>query len=281
MKKGLILEGGAMRGLFSAGVMDVLMENSITFDGAIGVSAGAAFGCNYKSGQIGRALRYNKKFCTDSRYCSWKSFFTTGDLYGAKFCYHTLPMELDVFDARKFEQNPMEFYVTCTDVNTGKAVYKKMEDVSYESLEWMRASASMPLVSSIVKLEGRELLDGGMADSIPLKFFESLGYEKNIVILTQPQNYVKHKNRLLPLIRLLMRKYPQMIRTLENRHLVYNETLAYIKKRIEEKAVLVIQPQEPLQIGAMERDPLELQRVYDRGRFAAKNAIAYVKDFLK
>ena len=125
MKTGLVLEGGAMRGLFSAGVMDVLMEHQITFDGAIGVSAGAAFGCNYKSRQPGRVIRYNTMYAKDPRYCSLRSFLRTGDLFRADFCYHELPKKLDVFDAEAFQQNPMEFYVVCTDIQTGKAVYRK------------------------------------------------------------------------------------------------------------------------------------------------------------
>ena len=147
MKTGLVMEGGAMRGLFTAGVIDVMMEKEIEFDGAIGVSAGAAFGCNYKSKQIGRALRYNINDCKDKRYCSMKSLITTGNLYGAEFCYHELPDKLDIFDCETFENNPMEFYLVCTDVLTGKPIYKKCEKADYDCLEWMRASASMPLAS--------------------------------------------------------------------------------------------------------------------------------------
>ena len=121
MKTGLVLEGGAMRGLFTAGVTDVLMENDITFDGLIGVSAGAAFGCNYKSGQIGRALRYNTEYCNDPRYCSFRSLVKTGDLFGADFCYRQIPCELDKFDMEAFSENPMEFYVVATDIETGKS----------------------------------------------------------------------------------------------------------------------------------------------------------------
>ena len=191
MKTGLVMEGGAMRGLFTAGVIDVMMEEEIEFDGAIGVSAGAAFGCNYKSKQIGRALRYNINYCKDKRYCSMKSLITTGNLYGAEFCYHELPDKLDIFDCETFENNPMEFYLVCTDVLTGKPVYKKCEKADYDCLEWMRASASMPLASKVVEIDGYKMLDGGVSDSVPLKYFESIGYDRNIVILTQPKSYRK------------------------------------------------------------------------------------------
>ena len=152
MKRGLVLEGGAMRGLFTAGILDTMMENNIEFDGIIGVSAGAAFGCNYKSKQIGRTLRYNVKYCNDPRYCSFRSLLKTGDIYGAKFCYHDLPEKLDIFDFRAFECNKTEFYLVCTDIETGKPVYHKMEKCDYDELEWMRASASMPLVSRVGRM---------------------------------------------------------------------------------------------------------------------------------
>lgn len=191
MKSGLVLEGGAMRGMYSAGVTDILMENSVKFDAAIGVSAGAAFGCNYKSNQPGRAVRYNMKYCRDPRYVSLFSLVKTGDLYGADFCYNELPLKLDPFDRQSFRCNPMEFYVVCTDAVTGKAVYHKCADGDYIDMQWIRASASMPVVSRLVPLDGRLLSDGGAADLIPVKWFSSIGYEHCVVILTQPLGYRK------------------------------------------------------------------------------------------
>ena len=205
MKKGLIMEGGAMRGMFTCGVIDVFMENGITFDGAVGISAGAVFGCNYKSRQIGRPLRYNKNYCKDKRYCSISSLIKTGDLYNADFCYRELPNELDPFDSDTFEKDPMVFYVGATDVKTGKCIFHKCSDGKEEDTQWMRASASMPLVSKIVKIGNEQLLDGGIADSIPLKFMEGEGYDRNVVILTQPKGYAKSRNKLMPLIRILLK----------------------------------------------------------------------------
>ena len=156
MKYGLVMEGGAMRGLFTAGVTDVLMENGFTFDSSVGVSAGACFGCNYKSGQHGRAIRYNLRFRNEKRYCSWSSLIHTGDMFGAEFCYHTIPEKLDLFDNDTYESNPMSFFVVGTDINTGKAVYHNCRTAGGDDLEWIRASASMPLVSRFVKIGGRE-----------------------------------------------------------------------------------------------------------------------------
>ncbi|MBP1581604.1 MAG: patatin family protein [Oscillospiraceae bacterium] len=281
MKQGLILEGGAMRGLFTAGVMDVLMEAGIRFDGIVGVSAGAAFGCNYKSRQIGRVLRYNTTYCKDWRYCSFRSLIQTGDLYGAQFCYHTLPEELDLFDDAAFQADPTEFYAVCTDVKSGQPVYHKVESAQYGDLEWIRASASMPLVSRVVEIDGQGLLDGGISDSIPLKFFEGQGYEQNVVILTQPRGYVKKKNSLQWLMKLLLKQYPKVLEAMEQRHIVYNETLQYILQKEQEGSVFVIAPEEKLDIGRTEKDPEKLRQVYALGRKATEARLQELKTFLK
>ena len=281
MKTGLVLEGGAMRGLFSAGVIDRLMEENIKLDGLIGVSAGACFGCNYKSEQIGRALRYNLDYCNDKRYCSFSSLVKTGDMYGADFCYHELPEKLDIFDKEAFEANPMEFYLVCTDVETGEPVYHKMDKVTYDELEWMRASASMPLVSRIVEVGGKKMLDGGVSDSIPLKFWQSLGYEKNIVVLTQPYFYRKKKNILMPFIKAALRKYPCLVDAMARRHEMYNETLDYIAKREREGKLLVIAPEYDLPVGKVEKDPEKLINVYKIGRSITEKRLEEIKAYLE
>ena len=182
MKKGLILEGGAMRGMYTAGVLDIFMENDITVDGAIGVSAGAAFGCNLKSKQIGRTIRYNTKYCRDPRYVGLRSLIKTGDIYGADFCYNQIPNRLDIFDVETYQKNPMDFYVVTTDVETGKPIYHLCPNGDATDIKWFRASASMPMVSNIVEIDGFKMLDGGISDSIPIHKFMEMGYEKNIVI---------------------------------------------------------------------------------------------------
>lgn len=281
MKKGLIMEGGAMRGMFTCGVIDVFMENGITFDGAVGISAGAVFGCNYKSRQIGRPLRYNKNYCRDKRYCSVSSLIKTGDLYNADFCYRELPNELDPFDTDTFEKDPMVFYVGATDVKTGKCIFHKCSDGKEEDIQWMRASASMPLVSKIVKIGNEELLDGGIADSIPLKFMESEGYDRNVVILTQPKGYAKSKNKLMPLIRILLKDYPLMVDAMEKRHVMYNHEVKDIETKEVRGQVFVIRPPESLHIGRIEKDPNELQRVYEIGRREALKNLKAMKAFLE
>lgn len=278
--KGLVLEGGSMRGMFSAGVMDVFMENGIEFDGAVGVSAGAVFGCNYKSKQIGRAIRYNKRFCNDPRYASFRSLIKTGDIYGADFCYRQIPDELDVFDTETFEKNPMDFYVVATDMDTGKPVYHKCRDGKKDDIEWMRASASMPLVSRTVKIGKYSLSDGGTSDSIPVRFMIRKGYDKIVVILTQPEGFVKKKNKLIPVIKITMRDKPNFIKAISERHKMYNKTLACIKKLEESGRILVIRPPEALSIGAVEHNPDELERVYRLGRKIGEEYLGKVKEYL-
>lgn len=281
MQLGLVLEGGAMRGLFTVGVCDVLYEQGIAADGIIGVSAGAAFGCNYKSGQLGRALRYNQLMAKDKRYSSWGALLKTGDLFTASFCYHYVPTHIDLFDSEAFEQSPVEFYAVCTDVETGAAVYKKLERGGHEMFEWIRASSSMPVVSRIVEIEGRKLLDGGVADSIPLEYFHSIGYKRNIVVLTQPEGYQKRLNSFFPLMRHSLRHYPNMVYAMRHRHEMYNRELRYVAESEAAGQSLVIRPPRKLPIGHLCHKPEQMQEVYDIGRQTAMERIDEIREFCK
>lgn len=276
----LVLEGGALRGLFSAGVMDVLMEQQISFDGIVGVSAGAAFGCNYKSHQAGRAIRYNKRFAHDWRFCSVRSWLTTGDLFGADFGYHYMPRHLDVFDEQTFGADPTHFFVVCTDVETGEPVYKELREANDEAYDWIRASASMPLAARIVEIGGRKLLDGGLADSIPLQFMQQQGYDRHLVVLTQPAGYEKRPNRLLPLIRLKYRKYPNFIATAARRHEMYNRQLAYVAQEEAAGRAIVIRPPKKLPIEHLSHNPETMDEVYQLGRKAAKERLEEIAQFV-
>ncbi len=281
MKTGLILEGGAMRGMFTAGILDVFMENGIEFDGAVGVSAGAAFGCNIKSRQIGRTIRYNMKYSRNWRYCSWRSLFLTGSMYGTQLCYHDIPERLDPFDNEAYNNNPLRFYVVATDVETGKAEYRCYEESTPELIEFMRASASMPFVSEIVEIGGRRFLDGGIADSVPLRFFESEGYDRNVVILTREDGYVKKKNPFVWLAKIQLRKYPKMIEAIANRHIMYNEEIRYIGEKEEKGEIIVIRPRAALNLKHTEHDPEVLRSIYEEGRQAGLENLDRVREFLK
>ena len=279
MKTGLVLEGGAMRGMYTAGVLDVFMEHGISFDGVMGVSAGAIAGCSYVSGQHERTIRYNVKYCRDKRMMSFYSLLTTGDLVGDKFCYHDLPERLDPYDNEAFMAAPTRFYLGCTNVETGEAEYIHMRDMN-KQIDYLRASASMPYVSRIVELDGKKLLDGGCSDSIPVRKFMEMGYEKNVVVLTRPADYRKtpEKTMFAPLF---YRKYPKFIQCLKNRSEVYNRTVEDIQRMEERGEVFVIRPETPLDIGRMSHDPDEIMGAYGRGRADAEKHLDAMVRWLK
>ena len=280
MRKGLILEGGAMRGMFTAGVMDVMMENGIEYDGAVGVSAGAVFGCNYKSKQIGRILRYNLRFCKDRRYSGLYAWITDGNIFSKKFSYETVPLKYDIFDMEAYKNNPMEFWVVTTDIETGEAYYHRYDSYEDHGFEWLRASASLPLVSQIVEIDDRKFMDGGIADSIPVKFLEDKGYDRNVVILTQPRDYRKEEADTNRIIKFLYRKYPNFLKAIKDRPSMYNAELEYVKEREDAGELFVIAPKAPLKIKKVEKDPEVLKEVYQLGREAALEKLDELKAYL-
>ena len=276
-RTGLVLEGGGVRGIYTAGVLDVFMEEGLTFDGVIGVSAGAIHACSYLSGQKGRSIRYYRKYVSDPRFMSLRSWLKTGDVVGADFCYHELPDKLDVYDHEGFLRNPTPYWVVCTDVETGKAEYVRLTDMRGQ-IEYLRASASLPYFSRIVTLDGRKYLDGGCSDSIPVEAFRRMGYGRNVVVLTRDASYRK-KPEMTALARLVYRKYPAFVRTLERRHEMYNEQLAQIGQMEAEGSVFVIRPEKPLEIGRLESDPEKVQHVYEQGCADARAALAALKSW--
>ncbi len=280
-KTGLVLEGGGMRGLFTAGILDVLMENNVTFDGVVGVSAGATFGCNFISHQIGRTLRYNMSQRKNPKYMGIMSLIKTGDYVGGEYAYHVLPTKLDVFDFEAFEKNPTEFHVVTTNVRTGEAIYHRIDKVDYTGMEWIRASASMPIISRPVAIGDYEMLDGGIADSIPLRYFESEGFKRNIVILTQPKGFKKKLTKLMPVFKATMRKYPAIIEGMSKRHLMYNRELDYITQQQMAGKCLVICPSDTLPIGRTSLNAKKMQHVYDMGRKAGEDNLEAIKKFIE
>lgn len=279
IKTGLVLEGGGVRGIYTAGVLDVFMEHGISFDGVIGVSAGAVHGCSFLSNQKGRSIRYYLKYCGDPRFMGWRSWLTTGDIVGADFCYHQLPDKLDIYDHDAFEHNTTPFYVTCSNVETGRAEYIRLTDMRAQ-IDYLRASASLPYFSRIVEIEGSKYLDGGCTDSIPITAFRSMGYQRNAVILTQPADYRK-KPEMQTMPFLFYRKYPVFAAALRQRHQVYNKTVAEIEKMAEQGSVFIIRPGHSLNIGRLETDPDKVQRVYDTGRTDAENLLPDLQKWLQ
>ncbi len=270
-----------MRGLFTAGVLDVFLEEGIGFDGAVGVSAGAAFGCNLKSEQKGRVLRYNTRFCRDKRYCSLRSLLLTGSLYGADFCYRRLPEELDLFDWKRYEENPMAFFALCTDAETGKPVGFSCEGEKKRVMKIFQASASMPFVSKMVEIDGKQYLDGGIASSIPLWFLEERGYEKNVVVLTQPRDYIKGENRFGTLMKVQYARYPALCRAMAQRHLTYRREQEEIFAREKEGKAFVIAPASPLPVGRVDHNPENLRAAWRIGQEEAKKRLEELNAFLQ
>jgi len=278
MKTGLVLEGGGMRGIYTAGVLDVFLDHGLQFDGVIGVSAGAIHGCSFLSGQKGRSIRYYKKYCTNPRFMSFRSWLKTGNIVETEFCYHELPDKLDVYDHEAFLRCGVPFYVTCSDVITGKPVYKRITDMRTQ-IDWLRASASLPYFSQIVELDGGEYLDGGCTDSVPVEAFQKLGFERNVVVLTRDSAYRK-KPEMKAFANLVYRKYPAFARALRSRHTAYNIQQERIRELELAGAVFVIRPQQALEIDRMETDPKKVQCVYDTGRADAEKHLRELLQWL-
>lgn len=279
MSVGLVLEGGAMRGMYTAGVLDVFLDYNILVDGIIGVSAGVLFGVNYPSRQRGRAIRYNKRFARDSRYMGMKSLLTTGNIINKEFAYYTVPQKLDVFDEETFEQSGMDFYATLTNVETGRPEYVKLHNL-FDEMEILRATSAMPLISRMVEIDGKKYLDGGIADSIPVDKCKELGYDKIIVVVTRPQEYRKKPSNPAP-YKMMYRKYPELVETLTNRYQNYNDTVERMVDMEKKKEIFVIRPSRLVDVKRIERDEKKLQEMYDLGIEDGSACIEKLKEYLE
>lgn len=280
MKTGILMEGGGFRGTFTCGVIDVLMENGISFDGAAGISAGACFGCNIKSKQIGRGIRYNLAYVKDDRYLSVKNLLREGNLFGTQFVYNDLPKEFDHFDYKTFTENPMEFYVGAADLENDRIAYHKLTDSGEKDMLWFRAGASLPMVAKPVEIDGHWYMDGGLIEPVPLRFMEKKGYDRNLIVLTQPKGYKKGPtgNRLL--LRLSLRHFPEAYKTMLKRPKRYNKTIAYCRKREQAGTALILYPPCDLPGTRLCREPLKLQQNYEMGRQAALENLDRIREFL-
>lgn len=278
MKIGLVLEGGAMRGMFTAGVLDVLLDEQIAVDGAVTVSAGALFGINYPAKQRGRVLRYNLKYLHDKRYMGWHSLFTTGNVVNKAFAFYELPFTLDPFDQATFAASQIDFWVTLTNIETGEPEYVKITD-AFAQMEALRATSAMPMVSRVVEIEGKKYLDGGISDSIPLDKAMALGYDKIIVILTRPLDYRKKPSNNW-LFKLFYRNYPKLIERWANRYAEYNQAVEKVIEMEKAGKIFVIRPSESLDISRLEKDLAKVQEMYDLGVKDGQAALSELKNYL-
>lgn len=278
MKVGLVLEGGAMRGMYTAGVLDTFLDNNIEIDGIIGVSAGVLFGVNYLSKQRGRVIRYNKRFINDKRYMGFWSLLTTGNIINKEFSFYEVPKKLDVFDNDTFVKSKTDFWATVTNIETGEAEYIKLDDL-FAQMEVLRATSAMPYVSKIVELESGKYLDGGISDSIPVDKCKELGYDKIIVVLTRPLDYRKKKPKEV-IAKIFYRRYPKFAKTVNNRYKMYNETVEKIIDMENKKEIFVIRPSRLVNVKRIEKNPEKLQEMYELGLEDSKNSLEKLKEYI-
>lgn len=280
MNAGLILEGGGMRGVYTAGVLDFFLDMELEFEEVYGVSAGSIHASSYLSKQRGRSIDISTEYLNDPRYCSVRSLIKTGNLFGVKMCYDEIPNQLNPYDHETFLKYPGRFYAVLTDCETGKARYQQIKDMNRDI--WaIRASSSLPLVSRMIGIHGHIYLDGGIADSIPVKHSQEQGNVKNVVVLTRDQRYRKSPNEAIKLIRSLYRRYPELVAQMENRHIRYNETLDYIAKGEEDGTIFVIRPSKTVDVGRIEKDKEKLTGLYNQGYEDAKESYGDLKKFLE
>jgi len=282
-KIGLVLEGGGMRGMYTAGVLDTFLDEGIDVDGIIGVSAGALFGANFFSKQKGRAFRYNKCYCKDKRYISIHSLITTGNIINKDFAYYKITNELDKFDDDTFKSANKDYYVVVTNVETGEPEYINIKNSTIENMEVLRATSAMPFVSKMVEINNKKYLDGAFADSIPFCKCQELGFDKIIVVLTQHLEYRKkpYNKGMQKFIDLKYRKYSKLRDKVKNRYKMYNNALEKIIQLEKEGKIFVIRPSRELGIHRLEKDENKLQEVYDLGIKDTKNILRELKEYLK
>lgn len=280
IEAGLVVEGGGMRGVYTAGVLDYFMEKNLYFDDCYGVSAGACHISSYVSKQIGRSMKVTLDYINDKRYCSINSLIKTGDMFGVEMLYDLIPNKLELYDYDTFNKFKGNFYSVVTNCNTGKAEYMKIKDMKKDIIA-VRASSSLPLLSRVVEINGEKYLDGGITDSIPIKKSIEDNHRKNVVILTRDKTYRKKKSSFSPIFKLKYRKYPNLVNAIENRYKMYNNTLDFIEEKVKTGEVFVIQPKEPVHISRVEKDKTKLKELYDKGYNDAKECYEDLIKFIK
>ena len=263
-KLGLVVEGGGVRAIYAAGVLDVLHDMRLPISGVIGVSAGAIHGISFVSGQKGRSYRIYTRFCRDPRFFSFRTWLRTGNIVDNDFCYRLIPQELEPFDQKAFEASGMEFWTVSTNLETGKPEYIRMRDC-FAEIDALIASASLPYVSKPVHYRGKLLLDGGCSDRVPLRAFQSMGFDRNVVVLTHPEDH-RVKDRDAALVRLFYRKYPAFCRTFENSPQDYEKSQSYLKAEEQKGTVFIIRPKAQIPVSRLSHDPTAIIRAYEMGR---------------
>lgn len=279
-KIGLILEGGGMRGIYTAGVLDFFIEKNIEVDITIGVSAGSCHASSYLSKQYKRAYNATVDYINDKRYLSFSNLIKTGSIFGMDFMFNKIPNELNIYDYDTFAKSKSKFVVVATNCETGSPEYFELKDLKKEII-YMQASCSIPMFANIVEIDYFKLVDGGVSDSIPIEYSLNQGYKKNIVVLTRDITYKKNKQKFLPIVNRKYKKYPNLVKAIENRHLNYNKSLNLVNQLEKDGDVLVIRPKKPVNVSQIEKNAKKLTALYEEGYDDANELYDKILDFIK
>lgn len=277
---GLVLEGGGMKGVYTAGVLDFFLDKGIEFSSIYGVSAGACHMCSYISRQKKRAFNVNVDYLDTGKYCGMKSFFTTGDLFNVDTCYHLIPDYLDPYDHEAFARYQGKAYSVVTNIETGKPEYLRIKDMKAD-IDKIRASASLPLVSRKVEIDGHYYLDGGISDAIPLRKSIKDGNQRNIVVMTKEEGFVRRSTEQLGVFRMRYLAYPKVYELMKERHLMYNATLKYIEEQQASGGAFVIRPKQAGKVGRIEKDVKKLEALYEEGYRDAEECFEEMMNYLE
>lgn len=280
----IVVEGGGLRGSYSGGILDVLADKEIKFGGAAGTSAGATHLCSFLSEQIGRNLRIDTVHSKSHRYMSFKNLLLTGDYFAFDYCYKQIPYKIDPFDFDKFTEacKSTEFRVCMTDVETGLAEYPQITDYRIEdNMSYIRASASLPILSKIVNIHGKKYLDGGVADSIPFECMFESGFERAVVILTRPLGYRKKQSKALPLVKVAFRHYPKFVEAVATRHIRYNQALDKLAKLESEGKAFIFRPSRLIKISDIESNKKKIAKLYELGMEDTRHKLPELLKFLE
>lgn len=277
---GLVLEGGGMRGVYTAGVLEYFMEENLYFPYVIGVSAGACMGASYLSRQQGRNKKINIDLVTDPRYLSFRNFIRNREIFGMDFLFDEIPNKINLFDYDSFLNGKEQFVVGTTDCETGEAVYFNKHEHGKDMLTIIRASSSLPFVAPSVSYDNRILLDGGIIDPIPIKKSKADGNVKNVVVMTKPPNYSKKRSRFSGTFKYFNKRHHKIGELLETRHELYNDTLNYLQEQRETGNVFLIQPSMEVPVSRIERNQAKLVQLYELGYEDAKHQFQELCEFL-
>ncbi|MBE6234089.1 MAG: patatin family protein [Bacteroidales bacterium] len=273
---GLVLEGGGMRGVFTCGVLDWFMDNGVRFPFAVGVSAGACNGLSYMSGQRGRAKASNIDLMAKHKYVGFRYLLTQGCIMDFKLLFEDFPERIIPYDYPAYFSNPDRFVMVTTNCITGKAEYLEDKESQARVMDIVRASSSLPYVTKITMVDGVPMLDGGIADSIPVEYAMSQGYDRLVVVLTRNKGYRKSLKKPLA-AKLFYRRYPHLQKALRERNVVYNKAMETVEALEEAGRISVIRPQAPIKVTRMEKDPQKLLELYEEGYRLAADVMKFIK----